>query len=100
MRKERTTRVVSHLSPRTLAAVSTVLAAAGLFSPVAQAQTWDAGGAANTNWSTAANWNPDGLPTSGANVTFGTGGSIATLDADRTVGTLTFNRDANFTIEQ
>jgi len=59
---------------------------------------WDAGGNANTNWSRAQNWSPNGTPTANANVSFGNAGSIATVDSNRTVGTITFNRNANFTI--
>ncbi len=40
--------------------------------PIASAQTWDGGGADN-NWTTPANWNPDGVPANNgsAPVTFG-----------------------------
>ena len=59
---------------------------------------WDGGNNSNTNWSRVQNWSPNGVPGNGSNVSFGTGGSIATVDSNRTVGTITFNRIANFTI--
>jgi fibronectin-binding autotransporter adhesin len=67
--------------------------------------TWDAGGAGNTNWSTGANWtgSPDntapGTGTlSGSDVRFASGGSTATVDSARTVGTVIFNSASAFTI--
>ncbi|HSI15575.1 MAG TPA: autotransporter-associated beta strand repeat-containing protein [Chthoniobacter sp.] len=63
------------------------------------AQIWDNGGG-NTSWGTAANWNPDGVPASGADVTFGTAGSEATLDMNRIVGQLTFNAASDFTVDR
>ncbi|WP_050030969.1 autotransporter-associated beta strand repeat-containing protein [Verrucomicrobium sp. BvORR034] len=62
--------------------------------------TWDAGGAAtNLNWGTAANWNPDGVPTNTAAVTFGATGSAASaatvtsiVEASRTISSLSFNQ--------
>jgi autotransporter-associated beta strand protein len=60
--------------------------------------TWDAGGGANTNWSTAANWSADAVPSSGSDVRFASGGSTATLDSSRTVGTITFNSSGAFSI--
>lgn len=99
MRKERRHRNVFPLNPRTLAAISASLAAAGLLSPAVHAQTWDDGGA-NTNWGTAANWSGDTLPATGTDVFFGSGGATATLDANYSVGTLTFNRAGDFTIDR
>ncbi|HRZ86294.1 MAG TPA: autotransporter-associated beta strand repeat-containing protein [bacterium] len=54
-------------------------------------------GTGNTSWTTAANW--DVMPTTGQNVKFGTGGSIATLNSDWTCGNVTFERGAGFTLE-
>ena len=48
-------REASPLRLLALLAPPCLLAAAG------QAQTWDGGGVDN-NWTTIANWNPDGLP--------------------------------------
>jgi fibronectin-binding autotransporter adhesin len=61
--------------------------------------TWDGGGG-NTNWSTAANWDGDTLPTFGSTttLTFGAAGPTATLDSNRTVGTILFNYNGSFTI--
>lgn len=100
MRKDHHPRNVFPLNRRTLAAISASLAAAGLLAPGAHAQTtWDGGGA-NTNWSTAANWDKDTAPSAGASLTFGSGGSTATLDGSYSVGTLTFNRAGDFTINR
>lgn len=63
--------------------------------PVAAANTWSAGGGGDTNWSTTANWDT-GVPASGADVTFGTAGTLANLDSNQTVGLMTFSR--NFTL--
>ncbi|MCX6970322.1 MAG: autotransporter-associated beta strand repeat-containing protein [Verrucomicrobia bacterium] len=62
--------------------------------------TWDAGGG-NTNIDTAANWDSDSSPdlTSGTStVTFGTGGSTATINTAVNFAGININRDANFTI--
>jgi hypothetical protein len=53
---------------------------------------WDGGGA-NTNWQTAANWNPDGVPTGTDDITIGDGFSItSTADIEHqgsiTIGTV------------
>jgi len=39
-------------------------------------KTWD-GGASTANWGDAANWNPDGVPTSSNNVTLSAGGATS-----------------------
>jgi autotransporter-associated beta strand protein len=74
-----------------------------LASPVAHAgTTWDGGGGATTNINTAANWDSDALPSSLTDgtqtLTFGTGGSTATINTDVNALGLVINRDANFTI--
>lgn len=66
--------------------------------PVSAANTWDAGGVADTNWSTPANWDDNNVPASGANVTFGTGGAAANVDTNAVVGTLTLNRAVAFAL--
>jgi autotransporter-associated beta strand protein len=64
--------------------------------------SWDAGGGADTNWSTGANWTgtPDNtVPSAGDDVIFGTGGALANIDTtSRTVGSVTFNRAGPFAI--
>lgn len=62
--------------------------------------TWDAGGGADTFIDTPANWDLDANPTFDGTlrVTFGTGGSVATLNADLAVLGLIFNRDADFAL--
>ena len=69
--------------------------------PTAQAgTTWDGSGA-NTNIDTAGNWNDDINPllTAGnQTLTFGTGGSNATINTDVNALGLIINRDANFEI--
>jgi autotransporter-associated beta strand protein len=72
-------------------------------SPVAHAGTiWDGGGGATTNIDTAANWDGDALPvtlTDGTQtLTFGTGGSTATINTNVNALGLVINRDAAFTI--
>jgi fibronectin-binding autotransporter adhesin len=61
--------------------------------------TWDGGGT-NTNWGTAANWDSDALPTfnSTTSLTFSTTGSTATLDTNRTVGSILINFLGYFTL--
>ncbi len=46
-------------------AAALLIAGASLHMAMADTYTWD-GGAGTANWSDAANWNPDGLPSSGA----------------------------------
>jgi hypothetical protein len=56
--------------------------------------SWDNGGA-GTDWGTAANWNPDGVPGTTDNATIPNGsGYVVDLAADRSVGTLTTGGDA------
>jgi len=61
--------------------------------------TWDAGGA-NTLLSTPENWDGDVVPAfDGTTVpTFGTGGSIATVDVSVSLHGMAFNRNGNFTL--
>lgn len=67
----------------------------------AQIAVWDGGGG-SSSWGTAQNWNPNSIPSSGADVAFG--GSVETsvrLDQNRTVGSLTFYSNASpFTISR
>ena len=58
---------------------------------VMAANTWDAGGS-DYKWSTTANWDDNTVPIDGADVTFGTAGTSATVDSARSVGLLTYNR--------
>lgn len=60
---------------------------------------WDATGA-DTLLDTAANWEGDATPEMGGTsiLTFGSGGSTATVDTDANLYGLVFNRDANFTL--
>ena len=60
--------------------------------------TWTAAGSPdNTNWSNNANWSYP--PVSGTNVVFASDGALANIDdADKTVGTVVFNRPGGFTI--
>ena len=66
----------------------------------AAAITWDAGGGADKNWSTAANWNPDDSDVSGDAVTFGLGGAAATgvttntVSASASIASLTYNQES------
>src|ERR1035437_2192572 len=75
--------------------VLALVAAAILTAQLAQAQSiWNGtnGVAANTNWSTAANWLPTGVPGATANVVF-------TNNAATTVGTINSVVDANVSIQ-
>ncbi|MFN6017826.1 MAG: autotransporter-associated beta strand repeat-containing protein, partial [Verrucomicrobiota bacterium] len=85
-----------------LLSCSSSLALVSLTFSSAQAGTiWDGGGA-NTNINTAGNWDADALPTSltagNQTLTFGTGGSTATINTDVNVLGININRDAAFTI--
>jgi hypothetical protein len=56
--------------------------------------SWD-GGATTGNWAHSSNWNPNGIPTPGANLTFNAananGEYVVTLqNTDRTAGSMTF----------
>jgi autotransporter-associated beta strand protein len=63
----------------------------------AQVSVWD-GGASTGVWGTAANWSPDGVPGSGANLTFDAANANSqwaiTLGSDRTAAGITFNSAA------
>src|SRR5205085_1804161 len=61
------------LGPGLLIGLAIIVLAAA---PIA-AQTWDGGGGANINWSTATNWNPDGTPANNgtANIVFALAGT-------------------------
>jgi len=63
------------------------------------ALTWDGEGGANKDWSHAANWNPDGLPTDSATfndtATAAAGTVTNIVDEDFTIGSLTYENTAN-----
>lgn len=91
---------LARLVKRRLLRAASLGAIVALAAPAARAQSvWDAGGAPDTLWGTAANWNPDGVPAPGSDVTFATAGAAATVDGGgRTAGLVLFNRDADFVI--
>lgn len=62
------------------------------------AYTWD-GGASTTDWNTAANWNPDGVPdgNDGATININTVNTTVTTSSDISFGTLTIGGDATYT---
>lgn len=77
---------------------------------VAVLRTWD-GGAGTTNWNDAANWNPDGVPANGDNITINTsvtinvnlaasvalnGGANNIATANNTNVTLSMNAGGNY----
>ena len=73
---------------------------AGFAGTASAGTTWDGGGA-DTNINTAGNWDSDVLPTitgGTSTLTFGTGGSTATINTATSVLGIVFNRDANFAI--
>ncbi len=74
---------------------TTLLVQIAAFSPLS-AQTWDGGGGVDTNINSAANWNPDAVPSLNGSLTgtFGTGGSTATMNVDGYFSTLVFNRNS------
>jgi autotransporter-associated beta strand protein len=58
----------------------------------AEPRSWD-GGAGTTNWNDAANWNPNGVPTSTSDVTLGSSSSMpSTLGANQSINSLTIAR--------
>ncbi|MFM2198979.1 MAG: hypothetical protein RLZZ505_2411 [Verrucomicrobiota bacterium] len=62
--------------------------------------TWDGSGG-DTNINTQNNWDDNNNPTltgGGSTLTFGTGGSTATINSDVNVAGIVLNRDANFEI--
>ena len=66
-----------------------VVVSLGLAVASSQAQIWDRGAATN-NWGDADNWDPNGVPADGSNVTFGaTGPGTVSLGSNRTVGDFT-----------
>ncbi len=77
---------------------------------VSVSRTWD-GGAGTTNWNDAANWNPDGVPANGDNITINTsvtinvnlaasvslsGGANNIASANNTNVTLSMNASGNY----
>ena len=50
--------------------------------PSVRTSVWD-GGAATSNWDDAANWNPDGVPTSADHVCIDTGTGVTVAVRDR-----------------
>jgi autotransporter-associated beta strand protein len=76
-----------------------VLDTAAEYSPVVpKKRSWDAGGGADNNWTTASNWSDDTVPGAGANVTFASGGTV-NLNASPMVGELIFAREGSFRID-
>ena len=72
------------------------LAASLLPTSVASAQTWDGGGR-NNNWTTANNWNPNGVPVNNgtANVTFsGNTRLTPNVNTNQNINSLTFSAAA------
>jgi autotransporter-associated beta strand protein len=73
-----------------------------LLAATASAQTWDGNGTPNAggNWSTAVNWNPDTVPTSGNTANLDDTGADRTIiydaGASGTLGTLNFNQSSAF----
>jgi autotransporter-associated beta strand protein len=66
------------------------------FATSLKAQTWDGGGA-NNNWSTAANWNPDGVPVNNGTANLVFAGNVRTsniIDVSLDVNSLTFSNTA------
>jgi|GEM_PF-1870917 len=62
------------------------------------AAIWDAGGGANNNWTTAANWVGDAVPTTGQDVVIGAGSGNVAINSSEPVGMLMISRDAGFTL--
>src|SRR5882672_4610192 len=57
-------------------------------------ESWDGGSLVNSNWSTAENWNPDGVPANNgtANIRMvGPGRTDANVDAPWSINSLTFD---------
>jgi hypothetical protein len=80
---------------------------------IATLRTWD-GGAGTNNWNDAANWNPDGVPINGDNITINTsvnvnvnlaasvslsGGANNIATANNTTVTLTMNPGGNYILQ-
>jgi len=72
-------------------------ALASICLPAQAAGVWTAGGIF-TYWSDPHNWDSGVVPIVGADVTFGTAGSTATVATSATVGRLTFTRAGDFTL--
>lgn len=68
----------------------------GTLSVTSAPLTWD-GGASTTNWSDAANWNPDGVPTAASNVDLNQG-SATTIDVDGNFSINNLSVGANVTL--
>lgn len=84
--------VIARARSRRVRALGSALATLALGALPAHAQTWDGGGA-DTNWSTAANWENDTLPTFGSfpNITLtGTSNYSSHVDQAVTLSSLTF----------
>jgi autotransporter-associated beta strand protein len=70
-----------------------------LIAVYAAAATWTNANVSG-NWSEPTNWDPVTVPDFGSSVIFGSGGATATVDAvSRVVGTVTFNRPADFIVD-
>ena len=75
-----------------------VICVTAMASTIAEAATfsWNA---SSGNWNSTGNWTPTANPNSTSDtVVFGTGTS-ATLNLDRSIGTVIFNRDASFSLD-
>jgi hypothetical protein len=86
---------LSSLFPSSIAA-SFILLAPALH---AAAVTWDGGGGADENWSTAVNWSDEAAPT-GGDVTFNatgalTSGTTNTGDASSSIASLTYGSESS-----
>lgn len=87
-----------------LAVIHALVCALLFFASSASGQTfiWDAGAGADVDWDATTNWNPTsaagGPNGTGVTVEFGSAGTTADVNLDRAVGTIVFNRDADFSI--
>jgi autotransporter-associated beta strand protein len=62
------------------------------------AAVWDAGGGANSNWSTTTNWAGDANPIAGRDVILGTSGTAVNIDSAQTAGMVFINSNTGFNI--
>ena len=62
------------------------------------AQTWDGGAALGASWASANNWNPNGVPALGANISFNNinnGKTTTTVVSSFSLGSITFQGAPN-----
>lgn len=98
--KHLNTTIYRNLQILLLGLTASVCFAASAANADAATLTWDGGGADN-NWSTAANWSPDAVPTSADTVLFNaTGTKNSAIDAAFTVSAVTINDGYTGTIAQ